>query len=89
MVIEAVRDKDVQEIGAKDLPLDHKEMLLLAVATSIDALAVGITFAFLNVSIMEACLIIGCTTFVLSVIEWLSVIFSAPATKEKQRLQVG
>ena len=43
MVIEAVRDKDVQEIGAKDLPLDHKEMLLLAVATSIDALAVGIT----------------------------------------------
>ena len=28
MVIEAVRDKDVQEIGAKDLPLDHKEMLL-------------------------------------------------------------
>ena len=68
MVIEAVRDKDVQEIGAKDLPLDHKEMLLLAVATSIDALAVGITFAFLNVSIMEACLIIGCTTFVLSVI---------------------
>ena len=26
MVIEAVRDKDVQEIGAKDLPLDHKEM---------------------------------------------------------------
>ena len=68
MVIEAVRDKDVQEIGAKDLPLDHKEMLLLAVATSIDALAVGITFAFLNVSIMEACLIIGCTTFVLSII---------------------
>lgn len=40
MVIEAVRDKDVQEIGAKDLPLDHKEMLILAVATSIDALAV-------------------------------------------------
>ena len=34
MVIEAVRDKDVQEIGAKDLPLDHKEMLLLAVATA-------------------------------------------------------
>ena len=53
MVIEAVRDKDVQEIGAKDLPLDHKEMLILAVATSIDALAVGITFAFLNGSLSD------------------------------------
>ena len=68
MVIEAVRDKDVQEIGAKDLPLDHKEMLLLAVATSIDALAVGITFAFLNTPIIEAITIIGITTMVLSII---------------------
>ena len=89
MVIEAVRDKDVQEIGAKDLPLDHKEMLLLAVATSIDALAVGITFAFLNVSIMEACLISDARHLYYRSSEWLSVIFSAPATKEKQRLQVG
>ena len=41
-------------------------MLTLAVATSIDALAVGITFAFLNVSIIPAILLIGVTTFVLS-----------------------
>ena len=41
-------------------------MLPLAVATSIDALAVGITFAFLNVSIIPAILLIGVTTFVLS-----------------------
>ena len=41
-------------------------MLPLAVATSIDALAVGITFAFLQVSILPAVTVIGCTTFVLS-----------------------
>ncbi|MCF0138372.1 MAG: manganese efflux pump [Oscillospiraceae bacterium] len=43
-----------------------REMLPLAVATSIDALAVGITFAFLNVNITEAALLIGITTFTLS-----------------------
>ena len=45
-----------------------KELFVLAVATSIDALAVGITFAFLQVAIGGAMAIIGCTTFVLSVI---------------------
>jgi putative Mn2+ efflux pump MntP len=43
-------------------------MLLLAIATSIDALAVGITFAFLDTPIVEAIIIIGCTTFVLSIV---------------------
>lgn len=43
-----------------------REMFLLAVATSIDALAVGITFAFLNVSILAAASFIGITTFVCS-----------------------
>ena len=42
-------------------------MFLLAIATSIDALAVGITFAFLGTPIVQAVLIIGCTTFVLSI----------------------
>lgn len=46
--------------------LDYKELLLMAVATSIDALAVGITFAFLDVSIVPAITVIGVTTFVLS-----------------------
>ena len=46
---------------------DIKTMLLLAVATSIDALAVGITFAFLRVQILTAVCMIGVTTFVLSV----------------------
>ena len=43
-----------------------REMLPLAVATSIDALAVGVTFAFLQVEILPAVTLIGCTTFVLS-----------------------
>ncbi len=45
-----------------------KTMLLLAVATSIDALAVGITFAFLSVKILPAAGLIGVTTFLLSVV---------------------
>lgn len=48
--------------------INYKELLLLAVATSIDALAVGITFAFLQVEIVPAVTLIGCTTFVLSLI---------------------
>lgn len=43
-------------------------MLPLAVATSIDALAVGVTFAFLQVSILPAVCFIGATTFILSCI---------------------
>ena len=48
--------------------IEYKELLLLAVATSIDALAVGITFAFLRVEIVPAVLLIGCTTFALSLL---------------------
>jgi putative Mn2+ efflux pump MntP len=43
-------------------------MLPLAVATSIDALAVGITFAFLQVNILLAIIVIGGTTFIISAI---------------------
>lgn len=56
-----------EEVAEKDKPLKHKEMFLLAIATSIDALAVGVTFAFLGTPIVEAIVIIGCTTLVLSV----------------------
>jgi len=47
--------------------LDHKQLLLMAVATSIDALAIGVTLAFLEVAIVPAISIIGVTTFCLSV----------------------
>ena len=49
-----------------DSELDWRELLVLSVATSIDALAVGIGFAFLPVSIVPAVLLIGVTTAVLA-----------------------
>ena len=48
--------------------LDLKELFMLAIATSIDALAVGIGFAFLQVDIVFAVVTIGITTFVLSLV---------------------
>ncbi len=59
-----------QAMSGEDDKLDNsfsfKTMLPLALATSIDALAVGISFAFLGVNIITAALLIGVTTFVLS-----------------------
>lgn len=48
--------------------MDVKTMFLLAVATSIDALAVGVTFAFLQVQIVPAIIFIGVVTFVFSAV---------------------
>lgn len=68
MVWEALHgdDEDAPE-KASDPPLDLKELFLLAVATSIDALAVGVTFAFSETPILPAICIIGVTTFVISI----------------------
>ena len=46
--------------------LDLRQLLAMAVATSIDALAVGVTFAFLDVAIVPAVSLIGCTTCCIS-----------------------
>ena len=65
MMIEAVREWNEEEVvDVMDAPID---MLVLAVATSIDALTVGITFAFLGTPIVEAITIIGITTMVISI----------------------
>lgn len=61
-----VRDAVGGEACQIDSAMDGKNMFLLAVATSIDALAVGVTFAFLKVSIVPAVSFIGCVTFVFS-----------------------
>ncbi|HOQ09568.1 MAG TPA: manganese efflux pump MntP family protein [Syntrophomonadaceae bacterium] len=52
----------------EEVSLDFKTMFPLAVATSIDALAVGISFAFLSVRILPAVTFIGVTTFLLSML---------------------
>ena len=51
-----------------DSSMDVKSMLLLAIATSIDALAVGVTFAFLQVQIVPAVSCIGVITFIFSAV---------------------
>ena len=56
-------DKDPEHVNPS---LGFKIMLVMAVATSIDALAVGVTFAFLEVRILPAVSFIGVITFLLS-----------------------
>ncbi len=66
MLWDAFHEDDEAEGVQTDEKLDLKELLMLAIATSIDALAVGITFAFLQVAIVPSITIIGLTTFVIS-----------------------
>lgn len=61
-----IREAVSGEEESVDASMGVKSMLLLAIATSIDALAVGVTFAFLEVQIIPAITFIGCTTFILS-----------------------
>ena len=72
MVVEVIRGEEEEDevclcaAEVSEERLDMKELLLLAIATSIDALAVGVTFAFLQVEIVPAIVIIGSVTFVIS-----------------------
>lgn len=61
-----------------DASFGFKVMLPLAIATSIDALAVGVSFAFLGVRIAPAVTLIGCTTFVLTLAGvWVGNLFGS------------
>ena len=64
--INMIRESMEKEDVCPNPGIDPRTMLPLAVATSIDALAVGVTFAFLDVNIVAAAAFIGITTFVLS-----------------------
>ena len=80
-----------EALGSEEEQMDaffgFKTMLLLAVATSIDALAVGVTFAFLNVQIVPAVCFIGVVTFILSMLGVrLGSVFG---TKWKQRAELA
>lgn len=63
-----IKDSFDDELEKRNDNIDFKTMLFLAIATSIDALAVGITFAFYNVNLWLASLFIGVITFALSCI---------------------
>ena len=66
MLWEACHEEGEGASCSVDGKLDVRELAMLAVATSIDALAVGVTFAFLHVDIAPSVALIGATTFVLS-----------------------
>ena len=63
MIKEALSKKEDEEV---DDSVDFKTMVVLAIATSIDALAVGVTFAFLNVNIILAVSLIAIITLIIS-----------------------
>lgn len=63
MIYEAVTERDDDEIKN---PLSFNTLLILAIATSIDALAVGVTFATINVPVIFASAIIGVVTYAIS-----------------------
>lgn len=68
MIIESIKEfsaNDENELACDRDTLSLKNLIVLAVATSIDALAVGISFGFLSVNILPSILIIGLTTFIL------------------------
>lgn len=56
------------EEGNTNDKVDFKSMIILAIATSIDALAVGITFTFFEINLILSVSIIGIVTFVLSIL---------------------
>jgi len=64
MIYESRKLED--EIKKTTSPLNIYVLFTLAIATSIDALAVGLTFSFLNISIVEPVIVIGIVTFVFS-----------------------
>lgn len=67
MVYESYKIKDI-ECNEKKCPFGYQTLIILAIATSIDALAIGITFALLKNSIISAVIIIGIVAFSMSII---------------------
>ena len=65
MIKEAFSTTDSSE---EDERIDFSTMLILSIATSIDALVVGVTFSFLNVNIIQSALLIGVITFTICIL---------------------
>ena len=86
MIWEAVSDREVDACPV-DSRLNYRELLVMAVATSIDALAVGITFAFLQTPILPAVTEIGVITFILSLLGVL--IGHRFGTRFKTKAEIG
>lgn len=67
MLLDSLRPAKGDEDPGGMTRLSHSRLLLMAIATSIDALAVGVSFAFMeDIRLIPSCALIGCTTFVIS-----------------------
>ena len=85
--INMIKDAKISEKQNKKT--DIKTMLILSIATSIDALAIGMTFAFLKVNIIKAVSVIGIITFILSLIGVLISKFIKPKNTNKSEIFGG
>ncbi len=66
LLVDSIKGKtDEEESAAEQGAFSHSKAIVLALATSIDALAVGVSFAFTEASVILPCVIIGVTTFVI------------------------
>lgn len=82
MIIEAIEEKE----NDIDDSIGFNNMFVLAIATSIDALAVGVTFAFLNVDIVQSIIAIGVITFLLCI--WGVKIGNVFGDKHKKKAEI-
>lgn len=87
-IVDTIREQD-EESEKVESKLDYKELLLLAIATSIDALAVGVTMAFLNVKLVSTVSTIGIITFCICIFGVLIGNIFGTALKKKASFAGG
>lgn len=66
--INMIKESRDDELEKRNDKIDVKTMLVLAIATSIDALAIGVTFSFFEINLILAIVLIGTVTFALSLV---------------------
>ena len=89
MIVEGVRgDEDEEE---KEAPRRHGFWLLVttAIATSLDAMAVGVGLAFLQVNILATAFAIGCATFLMSTLGMMVGRFIGPLLGKRAEILGG
>lgn len=89
MIWGAISEKGEEEVCSTLTSINYKELVILAVATSIDALAVGVTFAFLQVNILFSITTIGIITFIICLIGVVIGIQFGAKLKKKAELVGG
>ena len=90
MIFEAYEDINNPELTVTcDGEISNKDLIILSIATSIDALAIGISYAFLNVNIASLCLSIGIITFIICFLGVMIGKFLGPIFKNYSQIIGG